>query len=606
MGFIDDIPDEKYDRKYGDIYLFKRLFTYMGQKDLPTFARLIIWLLITTSSNVGIPYLIRFVIKLIEDGRIDYLIYILSASVALFYAINWLGQYRSMYLLATLSGNMLREVRKDCYDTLLLQDMAFYDENKSGKLVSRVTSDTDTIGNMVQITTSFLINLLVMIIILVLLLVTDYILALIAISVLPPLFAVAMGARLIARSTSKKWRKTIAILNANVAESISGIEITKSFNQEKEGFARFQEINMRNYRAALNRAFGISIYFPFVEMLFGIGTFLILYYGGYWTLITERIDEVSILIFFILMLNRFFFPLMQITQFFNQFEAGLAAVERIFSLMDSEPQVKEDPEPLVVGELEGRIDFNNMTFFYLPNEPLFKDFDLSIPAGETCAIVGKTGAGKTTLVSLLTRFYDIKEGSISIDGKDIRKLKLDNYREQIGVVLQDNILFSGTIEENIRYGKLDATREEIIQAADAVYAMEFINTLPDGLETEVGEKGTKLSEGQKQLVAFARALLSDPKILILDEATSAIDAYTESLIQEGLKVLLKDRTAIIIAHRLTTVENADRIIVIDFAKIQEEGTHEELMKRKGKYWQLYDMYFRHQSLDYVEQASKLV
>jgi ABC-type multidrug transport system fused ATPase/permease subunit len=606
MGFIDDIPDEKYDRKYGDIYLFKRLFTYMGQKDLPTFARLIAWLLITTGSNVGIPYLIRFVVTLIERGRIDFLIYILSTSVALFYAINWFGQYRSMYLLATLSGNMLREVRKDCYDTLLLQDMTFYDENKSGKLVSRVTSDTDTIGNMVQITTSFMINVLVMILILVLLLVKDYRLALIAISVLPPLFAVAMGARLVARSTSKKWRKTIAILNANVAESISGIEVTKSFSQEKEGFARFQEINMRNYRAALNRAFGISIYFPFVEMLFGIGTFLILYYGGYWTLITGRIDSVATLIFFILMLNRFFFPLMQITQFFNQFEAGLAAVERIFSLMDSEPQVKEDPYPLTVGELEGRIDFNKMTFFYLPKEPLYKDFTLTIPAGETCAIVGKTGSGKTTLVSLLTRFYDVKKGKIAIDGKDIRKLKLDDYRKQIGVVLQDNILFSGTIEENIRYGKLDATREEIIEAAEAVHAMEFINTLPHGLETEVGEKGTKLSEGQKQLVAFARALLSDPKILILDEATSAIDAYTESLIQEGLRVLLKGRTAIIIAHRLTTVENADRIIVIDEASIQEEGTHQQLMKIKGKYWQLYDMYFRHQSLDYVEQASKLV
>ncbi|MCG3226884.1 MAG: ABC transporter ATP-binding protein [Candidatus Heimdallarchaeota archaeon] len=605
MGFIDDIPDEKYDRKYGDLYLFKRLFTYMGQKDLPTFTKLILWLLVTTGSNVGIPYLIKFVIELIEVGRIDYLIYLLASCVALFYAINWLGQYRSMYLLATLSGNMLREVRKDCYDTLLLQDMAFYDENKSGKLVSRVTSDTDTIGNMVQITTSFMINILVMIVILVLLLVTDYILALIAISVLPPLFAVAMGARLIARSTSKKWRKTIAILNANVAESISGIEVTKSFSQEKEGFTRFKEINMNNYRAAYNRAIGISIYFPFVEMLFGVGTFLILYYGGYWTLVTARID-IATLIFFILMLNRFFFPLMQITQFFNQFEAGLAAVERIFSLMDSEPQVKEDSTPIPVDKIEGRIDFNNMTFFYLPNEPLYKDFDLTIPAGETCAIVGKTGGGKTTLVSLLTRFYDVKEGTISIDGEDIRKLKLDDYRNQIGIVLQDNILFSGTIEENIRYGKLDATREEILEAAEAVYASEFISTLPQGLDTEVGEKGTKLSEGQKQLVAFARALLSDPKILILDEATSAIDAYTESLIQEGLKVLLKGRTAIIIAHRLTTVENADRIILIDDAKIQEEGTHQELMKQKGKYWQLYDLYFRHQSLDYVEHAAKLV
>ncbi|MHA1692552.1 MAG: ABC transporter ATP-binding protein, partial [Candidatus Heimdallarchaeaceae archaeon] len=295
------------------------------------------------------------------------------------------------------------------------------------------------------------------------------------------------------------------------------------------------------------------------------------------------------------------FPLMQITQFFNQFEAGLAAVERIFSLMDSNPAVIEDENPVNISEVEGEIAFNNMTFFYLPNEPLYKEFTLTIPSGQTCAIVGKTGAGKSTLISLISRFYDVKEGEILVDGIDIKKYKLDEYRNQIGIVLQDNILFSGSIEENIRYGKLDASREEVIEAAKSVYAWEFIQSLPDGLNTEVGEKGTKLSAGQKQLVAFARALLSDPKILILDEATSAIDAYTESLIQEALKILLKDRTAIIIAHRLTTVENSDRIIVIDDALIQEEGTHRELMAKRGKYWQLYDLYFRHQSLDYGDK-----
>jgi len=605
VGFIDNIPDEKYDRKYGDIYLFKRLFTYMGKRDFPTFLKLFFWLILATGSNLGIPYLIKFVIELVESNQIHFLVYLLSVLVAVLYALNWFSNYRSIYLLATLSGNMLRDVRKDCFDTLLSQDMFFYDENKSGKLVSRVTSDTDTIGNMVQITTSFMINILVMVAILVILFLTDAILTLIAISVLPLLFGVAMGARLFARATSKKWRKTIAILNANVAESISGIEITKSFNQEYEGFKRFKEINMNNYRAAKNRAIGISLYFPFVEMLFGVGGFLILFFGGDWAINKGTLD-VATLIFFILMLNRFFFPLMQITQFFNQFEAGLAAVERIFSLMDSEPKVIEDSSPIETPPLKGSISFKNMTFYYLENEPLYKNFNLEIPSGETCAIVGKTGAGKSTLVSLLTRFYDVKAGAILVDGIDIRKYQIESYRKQIGIVLQDNILFSGTVEDNIKYGRPEATREEVIEAAKAVYAWEFIQTLPKGLDTEVGEKGTKLSEGQKQLIAFARALISDPKILILDEATSAIDAYTESLIQEALMVLLKGRTAIIIAHRLTTVENADRIIVVDNAQIQEEGTHDYLMKIKGKYWQLYEMYFRHQSLDYVEGASDLV
>ena len=349
----------------------------------------------------------------------------------------------------------------------------------------------------------------------------------------------------------------------------------------------------------------MSIFFPVIETLFGIGTFLVLYYGGHMAFTIGAID-VATLYFFVLMLNRFFMPLLEITRFFNQFEAGLAAVERIFSLMDSEPTVVEDPNPVAVPELKGKIDFENMTFFYNPSEPLYKDFTLSIPAGQTVAIVGRTGAGKSTLVSLLTRFYDVEGGAIIVDGTDIRRYVMQDYRNQIGIVLQDNILFSGSIEENIRYGKLNATRQEVERAAKAVYAWEFIQSLPKGLDTEVGEKGTKLSAGQKQLVAFARALLSDPKILILDEATAAIDAYTESLIQEALKVLLKGRTAIIIAHRLTTVENADRIIVIDDANIVEEGNHQQLMDKKGKYWQLYDMYFRHQSLEYVEHAAELV
>jgi len=605
MGFIQDLPDEKYDRKYGDIYLFRRLFGYIAKHDMKKFFKVLVWMIIQTCANIGIPFFIKFVITGVQNGDFSIAFYIEAAAVVVLYGMYWFAQYRALYNSAILTGEMLRRVRKDSFETLLQNDMKFYDENKSGKLVSRVTSDSDTISQMVQITTSFMINILVMFVVIIILFVTDLRLAGITLAVVPVLFGLGIGIRLFSRRTSKNWRKTIAILNANVAESISGIEITKSFNQEKEAFERFKGINMRNYQAAYIRAWGMSIFFPIIETLFGIGTFLVLYYGGK---ITFQIGDLSVatLYFFILMLNRFFMPLLEITRFFNQFEAGLAAVERIFSLMDSKPSVVEDPNPISVTDLSGNIDFSKMTFYYNPSEPLFKDFDLSIPAGQTVAIVGRTGAGKSTLVSLLTRFYDVVDGSIVVDETDIRKYVIQEYRDQIGIVLQDNILFSGSIEENIRYGKLDATREEIEAAAKNVYAWEFIQSLPNGLKTEVGEKGTKLSAGQKQLVAFARALLSNPKILILDEATAAIDAYTESLIQEALKILLKDRTAIVIAHRLTTVENADRIIVIDDAQIKEEGTHAELMEKKGKYWQLYDMYFRHQSLEYVEQAAKLV
>ncbi|RLE45414.1 hypothetical protein DRJ25_05705, partial [Candidatus Woesearchaeota archaeon] len=336
MGFIQNIPDEKYDRKYGDFYLLKRLFNYMGRHDLRTFLKVLFWTAVQTSSSLAIPFMIKFVIQFIILSKFSYVIYLYSIAVTALYALNWYAQYRNVYYLSKLSGDMMRGIRRDCFETLLIQDMTFYDKNKSGKLVSRVTSDTDTISNMVQITTSFVINILVMISILIILFLTDVWLSIIAVSLLPILFIVAMGARVLARSTSKTWRKTMAILNANVAESISGIEVTKYFHQEKEAFERFKEINLRNYKAAINRAIGISIYYPFVEMVFGIGTFLILYFGGYWTIVTQRI-EIDEMVFFILMLSRFSMPLLQITQFFNQFEAGLAAVERIFSLMDSKP-----------------------------------------------------------------------------------------------------------------------------------------------------------------------------------------------------------------------------------------------------------------------------
>ncbi len=609
MGFLDDLPDEKYDRKYGDLYLFKRLFGYIGTHNPRKYFLTVFWALVTTAANIGVPFLIRIVLQRAEiivnaEGSFDTLFYFQCLGIIFLYSLSWFAQYRSMYHAAILTGEMLQSIRRDCYDTLLFQDMTFYDKNKSGKLVSRITNDTDNIGNMVQICTSFIINILVMIIVIVILFLTDVQLSLIVLAILPGLFGLGIGIRILARRTSKTWRKTIAILNATVSESISGIEVTKSFNQESEAFERFQTINMRNYKAAFTRALGMSIFFPFIETLFGVGTFLVIYYGSNMALNVGSLD-VATLYFFILMLNRFFMPLLEITRFFNEFEAGLAAVERIFSLMDSQPLVTETSEPIPISELEGNIEFKDMTFYYEPTEPLYKNFSLSIPTGQMIAFVGKTGAGKSTLVSLLTRFYDVKDGAIYVDGVDIRQYKMHDYRRQIGIVLQDNILFSGTIEDNIRYGRLDATREEVIEAAKAVYAWEFIQTLPNGLDTEVGEKGTKLSAGQKQLVSFARALISDPKILILDEATAAIDAYTESLIQEALKILLQDRTAIIIAHRLTTVENADKIVVIDDAKIVEEGSHDELMKKKGTYFSLFDMYFRHQSLEYIEKAIDL-
>ncbi len=605
MGFIRELPDERYDRKYEDMHLFKRLFGYIGTTNPKNFIAIIVWLIVQTASYIAIPYFIKFVIQGAQDRIFSTIFYIETVTVVVLYSIGWFAKYRAMNNTFILTGNMLRNLRYDSFESLMANDMKFYDEYKSGKMVSRITNDTDSVSQLAQITTLFIIDSLVMIVVIVLLFMTNVTLSLITISIIPFLFVLAIGMRSFSRKTSKNWRKTIAILNANVAESISGIEVTKVFHQEEKAFERFIEINNNNYNAAVTRAWGISIFFPVIDALFGVGTFLVLYFGGKLAIQWGNID-VATLYFFVLMLNRFFAPLLEITRFYSQFESGLAAVERIFSLMDSKPEITELPDALPVKKLKGELEFKDMTFYYNPDEPLYQDFNLRINSGEMVAFVGKTGAGKSTLVSLIARFYDVKKGAILVDGVDIRNYKIKEYRKQIGIVLQDNILFSGTVEDNIKYGKPEATREEVIEAAKNVYAWEFISNLPNGLDTLVGERGTKLSAGQKQLIAFARALLINPKILILDEATAAIDAYTESLIQEALKKLLKGRTAIIIAHRLTTVENANRIVVIDNAKIVEEGTHEELMKKKGRYWYLYDLYFRHQSLEYIDKAGKMI
>jgi ABC-type multidrug transport system fused ATPase/permease subunit len=295
---------------------------------------------------------------------------------------------------------------------------------------------------------------------------------------------------------------------------------------------------------------------------------------------------------------RFFFPLTQVANFYSQYQAGLAALERIFGLMEVESEVKQADEPIILDNLQGEIEFKNMDFWYKENEPVFKNFSLKIKPGEKVALVGHTGAGKTTIASLINRFYEIKGGQILIDGEDIRQLDIDWYRKQIALVLQDSFLFAGSIKENIEYGRIwdNPTDEEIELVARAVQATEFIEDFPDGFETDVLERGKRLSTGQRQLVTFARALLADPKILILDEATASVDAYTEAMIQDALEIIMKDRTAIVIAHRLSTIKTADKIVMIENGKIVEMGSHDELVAKKGKYADLYETYFKHQSL----------
>jgi ABC-type multidrug transport system fused ATPase/permease subunit len=379
-----------------------------------------------------------------------------------------------------------------------------------------------------------------------------------------------------------------------MVEAFEGIQVCKSYGQEATISKQFNETNKEYFKNVFRLTAVTHVWRSVLDTITAIILVIVVYLGG--QLISQGETETVLILMFILYIQKFFQPIMILATFFPELSAGMAAYERILDILDSEPEVKQKNE--IISELKGNIEFKNVDFCYKQGESVLKDFNLRIKSGEKLAIVGHTGAGKTSLVKLLMRFYEFQNGLITIDGVDIRNLRLDSYRRDIGIVQQDLFLFAGTIEENIRYGNPNASEEELRNAINSVHIDELNEYLPHGLQTLVGERGKGLSAGQKQLISFARAILTNPKILILDEATSSVDAYTEAIIQEALDVLLKGRTSIIIAHRLSTILNADRILVMDKGKIIEEGSHQSLLEGGGKYNQLYKQYYEHQSANW--------
>ena len=490
-----------------------------------------------------------------------------------------------MLLMAKTSNKVIQELRQQLYDHIQGLDLAFFDSRPSGKILARIIGDSNSLKDIIEnAVTTFIPNLVTVIAVMVIMFVKNWRLALAALCTLPFLIA---GVFLISIMAEKHWkakRQKSSNMNAFINEDLSGIKIIQSFRAENETDKTFQDLVWDDRKEFLRAVRWCDGFGSWIDLCWSVGT-MALYMAGIKLL---GIDNVSIgtYIAFGSYVGMFWQPILNLSNFYNQFVNAASGAERIFEIIDKEPSVTSKVGAKSMPPINGDVEFKNVTFAYDEEKDILRNLSFSVKRGETIALVGPTGAGKSTVVNLVSRFYDIKDGAILIDGHDIRDVELTSLRTQMGIMTQDNYIFSGTIRENIMYGKLDASEEEMLEASRAVHADDFIRNLENGYDTKLTARGGELSNGQRQLVAFARTMLSNPRILILDEATSSIDTKTEMLVQAGIASMLKGRTSFVIAHRLSTIQNADRIFVIDNGGISESGTPDELMAKKGAYWSL--------------------